>query len=176
MRHAIDDADRQLAVTRDVFAGYRGWIGADARTRLAGAARLRRCVDGVDTDRMEPRASTHSEAHVDAEPDRRGTRTADLVATIIGLLLLVPWVLWLAWQGAWIGALTGLCQSSACRNDAIETGMAFAVYGPVAVWVLALVASIVRLALRRTAWWIPLVGFLLAIVVQRFGGWIAAGG
>lgn len=41
VRHAIDDADRQLGVARSVIAGHRGWIGADARTRLAEAERLR---------------------------------------------------------------------------------------------------------------------------------------
>ncbi len=47
VRHAIDDADRQLAVASDVIAGHRGWIGADARTRLAEAERIR-----VDLDRF----------------------------------------------------------------------------------------------------------------------------
>jgi len=46
VRHAIDDADRQLAVVRDVIAGHRGWIGSDARTRLAEAERIR-----IDLDR-----------------------------------------------------------------------------------------------------------------------------
>ena len=46
VRHAIDDADRQLAVARDVIAGHRGWIGADARTRLAESERIR-----IDLDR-----------------------------------------------------------------------------------------------------------------------------
>ena len=41
MRHAIDDADRQLGVARSVISGHRGWIGADARTRLAEAERIR---------------------------------------------------------------------------------------------------------------------------------------
>ncbi len=41
VRHAVDDADRQLSVARTVIAGHRGWIGADARTRLAEAERLR---------------------------------------------------------------------------------------------------------------------------------------
>ncbi|MGR6742511.1 hypothetical protein ACU6RU_10815 [Microbacterium sp. F1-18] len=41
VRHAIDDADRQLSVARSVIAGHRGWIGADARTRLAEAESLR---------------------------------------------------------------------------------------------------------------------------------------
>ncbi|QAY72149.1 hypothetical protein ET445_01165 [Agromyces protaetiae] len=45
--HAVDDADRQLAVARDLIAGHRGWIGADARTRLAEAERIR-----VDLDRF----------------------------------------------------------------------------------------------------------------------------
>lgn len=45
VRHAIDDADRQLAIARDVIAGHRGWIGADARTRLAEAERLRDDLD-----------------------------------------------------------------------------------------------------------------------------------
>ncbi|UIP59623.1 hypothetical protein [Agromyces marinus] len=45
VHHAIDDADRQLAVAGDVIAGHRGWIGADARTRLAEAERTRRELD-----------------------------------------------------------------------------------------------------------------------------------
>ncbi|KAA9155695.1 hypothetical protein F6B41_10000 [Microbacterium lushaniae] len=41
VRHTVDDADRQISVARSVIAGHRGWIGADARTRLAEAERLR---------------------------------------------------------------------------------------------------------------------------------------
>ncbi|GAA3898269.1 hypothetical protein [Microbacterium invictum] len=41
VRHALDDADRQLGVARSVISGHRGWIGAEARTRLAEAERLR---------------------------------------------------------------------------------------------------------------------------------------
>ncbi len=45
VRHAIDDADRQLAIARDIIGGHRGWIGADARTRLAEAERIRADLD-----------------------------------------------------------------------------------------------------------------------------------
>ncbi|MCD2499773.1 hypothetical protein [Microbacterium nymphoidis] len=45
VRHAVDDADRQLAVAQNVISGHRGWIGADARTRLAEAERLRQDID-----------------------------------------------------------------------------------------------------------------------------------
>lgn len=41
VRHAIDDADRQLGVARSVISGHRGWIGAEARTRLAEGERIR---------------------------------------------------------------------------------------------------------------------------------------
>ncbi|PFG20198.1 hypothetical protein [Serinibacter salmoneus] len=40
LTHAVDDAKRQLAVARDVIAGHRGYVGADARTRLAEAENL----------------------------------------------------------------------------------------------------------------------------------------
>ena len=47
VQHALDDADRQLGVARGLIAGHRGWIGADARTRLAEAERLRVDVPGM---------------------------------------------------------------------------------------------------------------------------------
>ncbi len=50
VRHAVDDADRQLAVARSVIAGHRGWIGADARTRLAEAERTRHDIDLLPGD------------------------------------------------------------------------------------------------------------------------------
>ena len=55
VRHALDDADRQIAVARNVIAGHRGWIGADARTRLAEAERTRIDAEplAVDEDTRE---------------------------------------------------------------------------------------------------------------------------
>lgn len=63
VRHAIDDADRQLAVSRDVIAGHRGWIGADARTRFAEAERIR-----VDLDRY---LGASASAVTDIDEDHR---------------------------------------------------------------------------------------------------------
>lgn len=40
VQNAMADADRQLGIARSLIAGHRGWIGADARTRLAEAERL----------------------------------------------------------------------------------------------------------------------------------------
>ena len=57
VQHAIDDADRQLGVARGLIAGHRGWIGADARTRLAEAERLR-----VDLPALLPAEETREAA------------------------------------------------------------------------------------------------------------------
>ncbi|GAA1511126.1 flavin-binding protein dodecin [Agromyces terreus] len=78
VHHAVDDADRQLAVARDVIAGHRGWIGADARTRLAESERVR-----LDLDRMlgTPAAT----AAVIGEDDReQAMAMARRVATLAG--------------------------------------------------------------------------------------------
>lgn len=61
VQHAIDDADRQLGVARGLIAGHRGWIGADARTRLAEAERLR-----VDLSDLLPAEDTREAALVAA--------------------------------------------------------------------------------------------------------------
>lgn len=52
VRHALDDADRQLGVARSVISGHRGWIGADARTRLAEAERIRLDLVWADGPRI----------------------------------------------------------------------------------------------------------------------------
>ena len=57
VQHAIDDADRQLGVARGLISGHRGWIGADARTRLAESERLR-----VDLADLVPAEETREQA------------------------------------------------------------------------------------------------------------------
>ncbi|WP_295012249.1 hypothetical protein [uncultured Microbacterium sp.] len=57
VQHALDDADRQLGVARGLIEGHRGWIGADARTRLAEAERLR-----IDVPSLLPAEDTREEA------------------------------------------------------------------------------------------------------------------
>lgn len=57
VQHSLDDADRQLGVARGLIAGHRGWIGADARTRLAEAERLR-----TDVPALLPAEETREQA------------------------------------------------------------------------------------------------------------------
>lgn len=57
IRHARDDADRQISVARSIIGGHRGWIGAEARTRLAEAERTLADIDALpdDEDSAEPK-------------------------------------------------------------------------------------------------------------------------
>ncbi|WP_449407942.1 hypothetical protein [Microbacterium maritypicum] len=80
VQHAIDDADRQLGVARGLISGHRGWIGADARTRLAEAERLR--VDLADLlpaeeTRDQALASARRVAHLAAEALQLAQRDID---------------------------------------------------------------------------------------------------
>lgn len=124
---------------------------------------------------MESASGTQPQAHIDVESDRRGSRTADLILTIVGLLVLVPAVLWMAWTAMWLGAVVSKCGGYPC-NDIEVAGMAVAAFGPPVVWVIALVASIVLLALRRRASWVAPIAFLVAIGVNHAGAWLAQSG
>ncbi|MDR5700206.1 hypothetical protein [Agromyces aerolatus] len=86
--HAIDDADRQLAVARDLIAGHRGWIGADARTRLAEADRIRAELDHLlgraatataidEDDREQAMAMARRTAHLAGEALHLARRDID---------------------------------------------------------------------------------------------------
>lgn len=74
LQHQLDDADRQIAVARSLINGHRGWIGADARTRLAEAERTREGLDALVADE-----DTRDEALKGAR------RAADLASTAISL-------------------------------------------------------------------------------------------
>ena len=53
---------------------------------------------------------------VDLEADRRAMLRADLILTIVGLVLLLPAVLWLAWTAMWLGAVVSKCDGYPCNG------------------------------------------------------------
>ncbi|MDF2576262.1 MAG: uncharacterized protein K0S05_3174 [Agromyces sp.] len=90
----------------------------------------------------------------------------DLVLTI-GLLVLMVGTALVAFFLSFFLAFAGdPCGSGiTCDYDRMGTGMLVAMIGPLAVGLLALVAAIVVLVLKRIAFWIPLVGTVLIIGV-----------
>lgn len=90
----------------------------------------------------------------------------DLVLTI-GLLVLMAGAALVAFFLSFFLAFAGdPCGSGiTCDYDRMGTGMLIAMIGPLAIGLLALVAAIVVLVLKRIAFWIPLVGTVLIIGV-----------
>ena len=90
----------------------------------------------------------------------------DLVLTI-GLLVLMVGTALVAFFLSFFLAFAGdPCGSGiTCDYDRMGTGMLVAMIGPLAVGLLALVAAIIVLVLKRIAFWIPIVGTVLIIGV-----------
>lgn len=111
-------------------------------------------------------------------PGRRPVIVWDLVLTIVLLVLLVGGGLLLGFFAFLLLAFGGdSCgASSTCDYDVMTTGAFTAVGGVVLVGFLALVGSIVLLVLRRTAFWVPLVGLVLMIAAFWIGASISSSG
>ena len=97
---------------------------------------------------------------------KRPVIVRDLVLTI-GLLVLMVGTALVAFFLSFFLAFAGdPCGSGiTCDYDRMGTGMLVAMIGPLAVGLLALIAAIIVLVLKRIAFWIPIVGTVLIIGV-----------
>jgi len=105
-------------------------------------------------------------------------RTADVVVTIIELLLLFAGGLLLSFAGLFLVFASDSCGSGAgeCSTDLIALGVAVAAGGP---WVPILGMggwAVVRMVRGRSAWWVPLVTVPVACLVFALGAALAFNG
>lgn len=80
LQHGVDAADRTIGVASSLITGHRGWIGADARTRLAEAERLRSEVAGLgsaEESREEALRRAHRASALAEEAKRLAQRDID---------------------------------------------------------------------------------------------------
>lgn len=110
-------------------------------------------------------------------PPKRPVVMWDLVLTIVLLVLLVGAALVASLLSFLLAFAGDPCGSGiTCDYDRMGTGMLIAMIGPLAVGLLALIAGVVVLVLRRIAFWIPLVGIVLVIAVFVTGAAITISG
>jgi len=101
----------------------------------------------------------------------------DLVTTIVLLVLMIGAALLASFLSFFLAFAGDSCgASSACDYDRMATGMMVAMIGPLLVGLLALIAAIILLVLRRIAFWIPLLGILLIVGVFVGGFALTASG
>ena len=105
-------------------------------------------------------------------------RTADVVITIIELLLLFAGGLLLSFAGLFLVFASDSCGSGTteCSTDLIALGVAVAAGGP---WVPILGMggwAVVRMVRGRSAWWVPLATVPVACLVFALGAALAFNG
>ena len=101
----------------------------------------------------------------------------DLVLTIVLLVLMVGAALFASFLSFFLAFAGDSCGASVtCDTDRIATGMLIAMIGPLGFAVLALIAAVIVLVLRRIAFWIPIVGIVLVIGVFVGGAAFAISG
>ena len=112
-----------------------------------------------------------------AAPARRPVIVWDLVVTIVLLVLMVGAGLLLGLFGFLFLAFSDSCGASMrCDYDVMTTGVFVAVGGVLLVGLLALVAAVILLVLRRIAFWVPLVGIVLMVAAFWLGASISTSG
>jgi hypothetical protein len=123
------------------------------------------------------RMSEAVQPYAASAPPKRPVVMWDLVLTIVLLVVMIGaallgsfFAVFLAFGGDSCGA------SSVCDYDRMSTGMLIALVGPLVVGLLALIAAIIVLVLRRVAFWIPIVGIVLIVGVFLGGAALTMSG
>jgi glucan phosphoethanolaminetransferase (alkaline phosphatase superfamily) len=110
-------------------------------------------------------------------PPRRPVIVWDLVLTIVLLVVMIGAALLASFFSFFLAFASDSCGAAVtCDTDRIATGMLIAMIGPLLVGLLALIAAVVVLVLRRIAFWIPIVGIVLIVGVFVGGAAITASG
>ena len=96
----------------------------------------------------------------------RQRRPWDTILTIILLILFVGVVIVCSFAGALVVFAGDSCGASAeCNYDIIGAAVMVGLIGPAVVGVVVLVVTIVRLVRKRVAFFVPLIGSVLAAAV-----------
>jgi hypothetical protein len=109
-------------------------------------------------------------------PPNRPVIMWDLVLTIVLLVVMIGAALLASFLSFFLAFASDSCGAVTCDTDRIASGMLVAMIGPLAVALLALIAAVVVLVLKRIAFWIPIVGIVLLAGVFVGGVALTASG
>ena len=115
-----------------------------------------------------PDAPPPAAAPVGSSEPAGARRTADVVATVVLLVVTGAFGLVAAFFGMFTGMVSDGCFGDDLCGSRVGTGTLINVLAPVVCWIAAVVVSARRLARHQPAWWVPLVAvvawFLLVLV------------
>ena len=125
------------------------------------------------TEAIQP----YDDPYATSAPPKRPIIMWDLVLTIVLLVLMIGAALLASFLSFFLAFASDSCgASSVCDTDRIATGMLVAMIGPLFVGLIALIAAVIVLVLKRIAFWIPIVGIVLIAAVFIGGAALTASG
>jgi hypothetical protein len=131
----------------------------------------------VDTSLVPEPPGSPGSPGTPLERPKRPPIVWDLVLTIVLLALMVGAGALLFFFSFFLVFASDSCgASSQCDYHRMSTGWLIAMILPIAVGLLALIATIIVLVLRRIAFWIPLVGIALMVGAFVLGAAVTASG
>jgi hypothetical protein len=112
-----------------------------------------------------------------APPARRPVVMWDLVTTIVLLVVAVVVAAVLTFAAFFLVFASDPCGgSTVCDTDRMGAGFLIALLGPGVVTLVAIVAAVILLILRRIGFWVPIVGIVLAVGVWIGGAALVISG
>lgn len=113
------------------------------------------------------------------DPDRpaRVRRVWDLVLTIALLVGMLASAVVASLGGVFLVFVTDSCGSvGRCNDAAVTAGVLTGAVGPLVVAAVAVLVAVVRLVRRRIAFWVPIVGSAVIVLVLGGGYLLASSG
>ncbi|WFR84510.1 DUF6264 family protein [Arthrobacter sp. Y-9] len=110
------------------------------------------------------------------QPARSGAQIADLIVSIILIIIGVVGFAFLGFLTLFLSMMSDGCYANHCNTGLMSVGWLIALAVPPAVFIGAIIWTIIRLARRKTAWWITLAGAFLAILVWAAGAGLMQAG
>lgn len=104
-----------------------------------------------------------------SRPPASGARIADVTVSVIIMLVGVVGFAMLAFASVFLVMMSDGCFDDRCNTGLMGMGWFIALLGPPLVFIAAIVWTLIRIARRKTAWWVPVSGAVAAAVVWGIG-------
>jgi uncharacterized BrkB/YihY/UPF0761 family membrane protein len=105
-------------------------------------------------------------------PPASGARIADVTVSVILLLAGFVGFAMLAFVSVFLVMVSDGCYDDRCNTDLLSVGWIIAMFAPPLVFIAAIVWTLVRIARRKTSWWVPVLGAVVAAVAWGVGAGI----
>lgn len=129
----------------------------------------------MSTSPPGPPVPPHARAPLTRQPTS-GARTADVTVSVIlmvgGLVVFAA----LAILPLFVTAFADSCIAERCDADLMQTGALLGLIATPTVFLAASIWALVRIARRKTAWWVVMVGGVAAAIASGIAFALVSGG